>query len=96
MGCESLSPPPPRWAPRFGENIAEAVMDMGGTGDRKDRLRGRGESSGGAVPLGMGEKMVDAVIATGEVSSPAAENGHNIYNTEHHTAYISTACEDRT
>lgn len=92
--CESLPPPPlppppPRCDPGFGENIAEAVMDMGGAGDPKDRLRSRGESSGGAVPLGLGEKMADAVIATGEVASPAAENGRNIFAAE-------PALEDRT
>ena len=82
--CESLPlpPPPPQCAPGFGENIAEAVMDMGGAGDPKDRFRSRGESSGGAVPLGLGEKMADAVIATGEVASPAAENGRNIFAAE--------------
>lgn len=88
--CESPSVPPPPppppplpcCAPVFGENIAEAVMDRGGAGDPKDRLRSRGESSGGAVPLGLGEKIADAVIATGEVASSAAENGRNIFAAE--------------
>lgn len=83
--CESPPPPPPlplRCTPGFGENIAEAVMDMGGAGDPKDRLRSSGDSIGGAVPLGLGEKMADAVIATGEVASPAAENGRNIFAAE--------------
>lgn len=85
--CENtspLAPPPPplRCASGFGENMAEAVMDGGGAGDPNDRLRSRGESNGGAVPLGSGEKMADAVIATGEVASPTAENGRNIFAAE--------------
>lgn len=80
--CESTPPAtPPPCAPGFGENIADAVMDIGGAGEPKDRLRRRGESSGGAVPLGLGEKMADAVIATGEVTSPA-ESGRNIFAAE--------------
>lgn len=78
--CDSTPPPtPPRCPPGFGEKIAEAVMDIGGAGEPRDRLRRRGESSGGAVPLGFGEKIADAVMATGEVASPAAENGRNIF-----------------
>lgn len=82
--CESIppEPPPPPRAPGFGENIADAVMDIGGDGDPRDRLRRRGESSGGAVPLGLGEKIADAVMATGEVASPAAEKGCNIFAAE--------------
>lgn len=78
MRCESMPPATPPCAPGFGENMADAVMDIGGAGEPKDRLRSRGESSGGAVPLGLGEKMADAVIATGEVTSPA-ESGRNIF-----------------
>lgn len=78
--CDSAPPPtPPRCPPGFGEKIAEAVMDIGGAGEPRDRLRRRGESSGGAVPLGFGEKMADAVMATGEVASPAAAKGRNIF-----------------
>lgn len=65
--CESMRSPPP---PGFGENMADAVIDIGGVGDPNDRLRRKGESRGGAVPLGFGEKMADAIIGTGDWASP--------------------------
>lgn len=75
--CESTAPPPGGW----GENIADAVIDIGGVGEPKDRLRRRGESSGGANPLGLGENIADAVIATGEEAS-TDENGREVCPTE--------------
>lgn len=50
----------------FGENIADAVIFMGGVGEPKDRLRRRGESRGGTVPRGFGENIADAIMDTGE------------------------------
>ena len=72
---DSASPPAP------GEKIADAVIDSGGAGDPKDRLRSNGDSRGGPVPLGFGENIAEAVIATGEEASPG-ENGRDIFPSE--------------
>lgn len=62
----------------LGENIADAVIDSGGTGEPRDRLRSNGDSRGGPVTLGLGENMDDDVIAPGEEASPE-ENGRDTF-----------------
>lgn len=52
--------------------MADAVMLVGGDEEPNARFSNIGESKAGEDPLGLGEKMADAVISTGD---PSAENG---------------------
>lgn len=52
-------------------------MDIGAVGDPKAPLSVRGESRGGTIPLGFGEKIADAVIFRGDTS--AEENEERLF-----------------